>query len=243
MNGLITIKFAIGQRAFFLKTPHQNILWDLIAFLDDDTVEKIQALGGLSAMVISHPHYYTTYVTWARTFKCPVYVSPEDTEWMSRMDATDVKRELITETTKLIVPGLTAIKCGGHFPGSLVLHWAEYQGMLFIADTIVTVPSGLNPSPRLPSQSTYTFMWSIPNMIPMPADDIYLIWKAIRPYKFRKTFGAFNGLTVETGWQKIGGAVVLEGGLEQRILDSMKIVVRGQLGMSHHPIFEQTVSV
>jgi glyoxylase-like metal-dependent hydrolase (beta-lactamase superfamily II) len=36
-----------------------------------------------------------------------------------------------------VLPGITAIKTGGHFDGSLVLHWEK---KLFIADTIVTVP-------------------------------------------------------------------------------------------------------
>lgn len=40
-------------------------------------------------------------------------------------------------TSKHVLPGVTAIKTGGHFPGSLVLHWEK---KLFIADTIVTVP-------------------------------------------------------------------------------------------------------
>jgi glyoxylase-like metal-dependent hydrolase (beta-lactamase superfamily II) len=35
------------------------------------------------------------------------------------------------------VPGVTAIKVGGHFEGSMVLHW---EGHLFIADTFVNVP-------------------------------------------------------------------------------------------------------
>ena len=41
--------------------------------------------------------------------------------------------------TEEVLPGVTAIKTGGHFSGSLVLHW---ERKLFIADTIVTVPVG-----------------------------------------------------------------------------------------------------
>jgi hypothetical protein len=53
-------KFAIGQRAILIKTPLGNILWDCITYLDRETVEWINELGGLAAIVISHPHYYTT---------------------------------------------------------------------------------------------------------------------------------------------------------------------------------------
>lgn len=53
-------KFAIGQRAILIRTPHGNILWDCITLIDGETVEWINSLGGLGAIVISHPHYYTT---------------------------------------------------------------------------------------------------------------------------------------------------------------------------------------
>ena len=53
-------KFAIGQRCMLLLTPAGNVLWDLISLLDEETVAFINAKGGLKAIVISHPHYYTT---------------------------------------------------------------------------------------------------------------------------------------------------------------------------------------
>lgn len=52
--------FGINQRAFFIKTPQGNVLWDCIAYLDDETVAWIKSAGGLDAIVISHPHYYST---------------------------------------------------------------------------------------------------------------------------------------------------------------------------------------
>jgi len=75
---------------------------------------------------------------WARTFNCPIYLSAEDQEWLCRVDDFyHPARSFITSTTQEILPGVTAIKTGGHFPGSLVLHW---ENKLFIADTMVTVP-------------------------------------------------------------------------------------------------------
>ena len=52
-----------------------------------------------------------------------------------------------------IVKGVTAIQVGGHFEGSMVLHWdgvgeeggEEQGGHLFIADTFVNVPVSLLP--------------------------------------------------------------------------------------------------
>ena len=142
-------KFAIGQRAFLLKTPAGNIMWDLITLLDANTVEFINSHGGLKAIVISHPHYYTTYVEWAQTFKCPIYISEDDRKWLCRLPPSRDILKMIdgpVSTTKEIVPGITAVKTGGHFPGSLVLHWEK---KLFIADTMVTVPvSQENPAYR-----------------------------------------------------------------------------------------------
>ena len=107
----------------------------------------INEKGGLKAIVVSHPHYYGTYVEWARVFGCEVLVSGEDGGWLCRMPPPAEEggmgrgglRFLEGEVGSggRVVEGVTAIKMGGHFRGSLVLHW---EGRLFIADTIVTVP-------------------------------------------------------------------------------------------------------
>lgn len=46
-----------------------NILFDIVAVLDDVTKQKIKDLGGLHAIYFSHPHYYganspATVLTW-----------------------------------------------------------------------------------------------------------------------------------------------------------------------------------
>lgn len=90
--------------------------------------------------MISHPHYYTTYVEWAKAFECPVYVSIDDQEWLCRKPSSQKTLRLIegaAGTTADVGGGVTAIKTGGHFPGSLVLCW---EGRLWVADTVVTVP-------------------------------------------------------------------------------------------------------
>jgi len=46
-------KVGIGQRAFLLKTAHGNVLWDLVAYIDDETIDKIKSNGGLKAIVVS----------------------------------------------------------------------------------------------------------------------------------------------------------------------------------------------
>lgn len=73
---------------------------------------KIKAKGGLQAIVISHPHYYTTYANWAKVFACDVYISYDDKEWLCQQPYQQDDFVLFEDATKEIVPGLTAIKIG-----------------------------------------------------------------------------------------------------------------------------------
>jgi hypothetical protein len=165
---------------------------------------------------ISHPHFYNTHLEWAEAFSCPVYLSAEDSEWLCRPKARKENlRTLITTPTLSILPGVTAVKVGGHFPGSLVLHW---DGKLLLADSIMTVPSGIYHVDRPPGTSSYSFMWSYPNMIPLSPEAILGIWKAVKGFAFSTTYGGFPG-------QDIRG----EEDLRARVLESMKIWV-GNLG-------------
>ena len=59
-------EFGIGERAFLIQTPEGNVLWDCVALLDADTRKRISELGGIHAIAISHPHYYTTMAEWSR---------------------------------------------------------------------------------------------------------------------------------------------------------------------------------
>jgi hypothetical protein len=60
-EGLFSLKirpsFAIAQRAFLILHPQGNILWDCVSLIDKATVRRIEGLGGLSSIAISHPHY------------------------------------------------------------------------------------------------------------------------------------------------------------------------------------------
>ena len=66
-----------------------------------------------------------------------MYTSEEDKQWLQQQDDYDVHHRFIKGATETIVDGVTAIKTGGHFDGSLVLHWED---KLFIADSMITVP-------------------------------------------------------------------------------------------------------
>ena len=40
----------------------------LLSLLDPAVVEMVKAFGGISAIAISHPHYYASMVEWSRAF-------------------------------------------------------------------------------------------------------------------------------------------------------------------------------
>jgi hypothetical protein len=74
--------FAIGQRALLLQTDQGNVLWDCISYLDGNTVAAIQQRGGLKAIAISHPHFYTMEcalkVVWQLMLKPSCSDQPRD---------------------------------------------------------------------------------------------------------------------------------------------------------------------
>lgn len=116
------------------------MLWDLVALLNAETIEFIKGKGGLQAIVISHPHFYTTHLEWAKVFACPVYMARDDEEWVNRVDTEGVRRFVSGVAEVQEVGGeVKVVQCGGHFDGSSVLYWAG-EGKLFIADTFMSVP-------------------------------------------------------------------------------------------------------
>jgi len=74
------------------------------------------------AIAVSHPHFHTTMVEWARAFDAPVLLHADDRAHVVRPDPA--VRFWSGETRALDdvgVPGLTLVRCGGHFAGSTVL--------------------------------------------------------------------------------------------------------------------------
>jgi glyoxylase-like metal-dependent hydrolase (beta-lactamase superfamily II) len=186
--------FAIAQRALLLQTPAGNILWDCISLIDDPTIEAVNALGGISAIAISHPHYYSSMIEWSRAFDAPVYLHADDRQWVMRPDPAIV---FWGGETYSLLDGLTLIRCAGHFPGGTVLHWpqgAGREGVLLSGDILTVVPD----------RRYVSFMYSYPNLIPLPADAVRRIVAAVESYSFDRIYGAWWERVV----QKDGKAAV-----------------------------------
>jgi len=69
---------AIGQRALLVTTPGGNVLWDMITYLDDELIRQVRELGGVSAIAISHPHFYGSMIEFAHAFGAPVYIHAKE---------------------------------------------------------------------------------------------------------------------------------------------------------------------
>src|SRR5690349_9878992 len=109
--------FAIGQRALLVRDSGFPLLWDCVTLIDDATVTGVRTAGGIRAIAISHPHYYSAVVEWARAFEIPAYLHAADHAWVMRPDPALVLWE---GETLAVADGLTLIRCGGHFPGGTV---------------------------------------------------------------------------------------------------------------------------
>ena len=201
-GGLISVgtlpTFAIGQRALVVSTPQGNVLWDCVSLLDEATVAVIKGLGGLAAVAISHPHFYTTMVDWARAFGCPVHLHAADRKWVMRPDPAIKFWE--GETLKLL-PEVTLIRGGGHFPGGTMLHWsagAGGRGALLSAD-IATVT---------PDRKFLSFMRSYPNLIPLSAREVEGIAASVAPFAFDAIYGHFFDRVIASGAKQVFTASV-----------------------------------
>jgi glyoxylase-like metal-dependent hydrolase (beta-lactamase superfamily II) len=173
-------EFGIGQRALLVESPNGNVLWDCLPLLDE-MASFVESRGGLRAIAISHPHYYTTMVEWGRTFDVPVLVHGGDREWVVRPDAAVT---FWNGETYDVLPGVRLVHCGGHFAGSAILHWeagADGRGALLTGDTIQVVAD----------HRCVSFMRSYPNMLPLPASEVTRIARIASAMQFDRIYGAF----------------------------------------------------
>jgi hypothetical protein len=184
-------EFGIRQRALLLRAPTGNVLWDCITFIDDATVSLITALGGISAIAISHPHYYGAMVEWSQAFgSAPIYLHEGDQQWVMRRDPvihfwSGDRLELSAD--------LTLINAGGHFEGGTVMHWrsgAAGRGALLAGDIVQVVPDF----------RWVSFMRSYPNYVPLAPAVVRCIVQHLAPFSFERVYGAWwDAVVTEDG--------------------------------------------
>lgn len=181
--------FAIGQRALLVRSGAGNTLWDCTSLIDEATIASIREHGGISAIAISHPHFYSSMIEWSRAFDAPIYLHALDREWVMRPDPSICFWEGETHTSG---DGVTLIRGGGHFPGGTMLHWAdgaEGRGALLSSDIITVVPD----------QGWVSFMYSYPNLIPLPPAEVRAIAATVEDFSFDRIHGGWWNRVIRTG--------------------------------------------
>lgn len=174
-------EMAIGQRALLVPGDGGTVLWDSITYIDDDAVARVTELGGIAAIALSHPHYYSSMVEWSHAFgDAPIYVHERDAHWLPRTDNV----VLWSGDTHEILPGRTLINAGVHFAGGTVMHWdtgVDERGALCAGDIFTVVAD----------RRWVGFMYSYPNLIPEHPDTIRRAIELVEPYRFESLYGAW----------------------------------------------------
>jgi glyoxylase-like metal-dependent hydrolase (beta-lactamase superfamily II) len=171
---------AIGQRGLLVQTAAGNLLWDPPGFLDEAAVEAVRRAGGLRAVTASHPHFYGSMAEWSEEFGAEMLIAEPDLRWLTRPGPA----VRAWSGTEQVLPGVTLIQCGGHFPGSAVAHWAagaDGAGALLSGDTIFVTPG----------EDRVTFVWSAPNRLPLPEAAVRRVVEAVRPFAFDRIYGGW----------------------------------------------------
>lgn len=171
----------IGQQGMLIHTPDGNLLFDVPGLIDDDAVRRVRDLGGIRAIVGSHPHMYGAQSAWSAAFDdAPIWVADVDAHWLGCRPSA-----VRTWTTSFeVLPGVVLDHVGGHFPGSTIALWsagAGGRGVLFAGDAIFPVPDG-----------NVTFLRSYPNSIPLSAGVIERIAAHVSRYDFDVLYSNFG---------------------------------------------------
>lgn len=177
----------IGQQAKLAVTAAGNLLFDVPGSIDDAAVEAVRALGGIAAIIPSHPHMFGVMSAWSAAFDdAPVWVSELDAGWVQRpFEGLRTWSDAIDP-----IPGVRASQPGGHFPGSAVAHVAGHdgRGVLLSGDTIFVSAA----------RGWVTFMRSYPNRIPLSGAVARRIAAHVTSrYAFDRLYNNFEGVVPE----------------------------------------------
>lgn len=181
----ITPSFGIPQRMALVPTQAGNLLWESLSLVTDAALADIHAHGGVTAIAISHPHFYAAMVDWSDALGgIPIWLHAADRQWVQR-PASQLR--FWEGPTQALADDARLIHCGGHFPGSCVLHVdAGVAGHLFSGDTLQVAMD----------RRRVSFMHSYPNAVPLPSADVEGIRNALRAYDFNRVYGYSRGRNI-----------------------------------------------
>jgi hypothetical protein len=181
--------FAIAQRALLVPDRGGVMMWDCVPLATREAIAHVRSLGGLTAIAVSHPHYYGAIADWSEAFDAPVYLHGDDAQWITRPHPSIVPWR---GESHRISDDLLLIRAGGHFAGATMLHWrggADGRGALLTGDIAQVAMDRRHLS----------FMYSYPNYIPLNAARVRRISEVVAPLAFDRVHGAWWGRNIESG--------------------------------------------
>ena len=177
----------IGQTMQAVRTDSGGVLlWDPIGVVQREAVAFLSSLGPVTAIVASHPHMYGAQVSWSRALGGPpVVVAHADAGWVQRPDASITA----VEGAVHLEQDAELVTLGGHFPGSMVLHWtpgAQGRGVLLAGDTIMVNSD----------RATTSFMRSYPNRLPLSGTTVERMMATLGDRRYDRIWSNFgNAIT------------------------------------------------
>jgi glyoxylase-like metal-dependent hydrolase (beta-lactamase superfamily II) len=188
---VMTPGFAIGQRAFLVPHAGGLVMWECLSLITDEAVARLKAMGGVTAIAISHPHFYSAMAAWSEALGgVPVYLHGADREWVENCPRNvhfwEGERLALADNLKLV-------RLPGHFDGSAGLWWKDGPrpgGSLLPGDAIQVVMD----------RRYATFMYSYPNAIPLGPTALAGLESRVADLAFDDVFG------FSPGRQMIGAA-------------------------------------
>src|SRR5271165_3780434 len=176
----ITPSFAIDQRALIIPSDAGNVMWESVSLVTEEAVAAIRELGRVSAIALSHPHFYSSMVRWSEALGgIPIYVHSADQAWVRRTSP----QVRFWEGNRLELSGtVSLIHCAGHFAGSTALHWSQGVrggGALFPGDALQVVFDRRHVS----------FMYSYPNLIPLQPAVVERLARTVSDLEYEDVYG------------------------------------------------------
>ncbi len=184
--------FAIGQQAFLIQTPAGNILWESISTIDTAAVAELRALGGVQAIAISHPHFYSASAHWSDAFGgAPIWLHARDRDHVRRSHPA---QRFWEGEVAMPLPGapLRLLRVGGHFAGFQALLWDDGDGGALFSGDMPTVAR---------DRRWVSFMYSYPNLVPLAGREVGRIADLLAGHRFARLYSSWpDHVVAEDAW-------------------------------------------
>lgn len=122
-----------GAASWLIRRPEGNVLVDSPRFAAP-LVRRIEAMGGVATMFLTHRDDVADHEKWARRFGCRRVMMRADIGPATR----DVEVPLDGDAPIALAPDLVVVPTPGHTRGSACLHWRDRY--LFTGDTLAWDP-------------------------------------------------------------------------------------------------------